>query len=146
MIIHTTSEGITFSKKLETDSSSFYESIVRKFPRESDALLTFVKENSKNMKQTERVYFGVISDAIEGSYAFNLEIDNYTINPVIAQDTSYKETLKQALRMEETIIDFYSKAAEQSQSLMADIPLAFRLLVKKRQERIKKLKELMNPE
>ena len=32
--------------------------------------ISFAKENKKNIANIERVYYGVITDAIEGSYAF----------------------------------------------------------------------------
>ncbi|HEX9897531.1 MAG TPA: hypothetical protein VGA85_07745 [Dehalococcoidales bacterium] len=144
MIIHTASEGISFAKTLENNSASFYESISQKFSEESDILLTFTRENKKNIAQTERVYFGVITDAIEGSYAFNIETDKYAIETDLNEKDTYAAILKQAIQVEEQIMKYYSDAAEQSRSLMADIPRAFDLLVKKRRSRIEVLKTLID--
>ncbi len=142
MIIHTTSEGITLAKKLENDSAAFYESLAQKFPKDAETFLTFAKENKKNIQQTERVYFGVITDAIEGSYAFNLETDDYAINTTLKSNAGYSDVLKQTCNIEETIIKYYSEAAEQSRPLMADIPRAFDLIARKRRARLDKLASL----
>jgi hypothetical protein len=142
MIIHTTSEGISLAKKLENDSASFYESMAKKYTKGSETFLTFSKENKKNVAQIERTYFGVITDAIEGSYAFNLETDNYNLDLAVKRTVDYADMLKQAGQIEEKIIKFYKDAAEQSRSLMADIPRAFELLARKRRERVEKLKNL----
>jgi hypothetical protein len=142
MIIHTASEGISLAKKLENDSAAFYKSVSQKYTKDSETLLAFVKENKKNITQTERVYFGVITDAIEGSYAFNLETDNYTLSISVKQKASYSDVLRQAVQIEEKIIEFYTDAAEQSKSLMADVPRTFELLARKRRARIEKLKTL----
>jgi hypothetical protein len=142
MIIHTASEGISLAKKLENDSASFYESLAKKYTKNSETFLAFAKENKKNIAQTERVYFGVITDAIEGSYAFNLETDNYTLDLSVKGRAGYADTLKQAVQIEEKIIKYYIDAANQSRSLMADIPRVFDLLARKRRERVEKLKTL----
>ncbi|MDD5288530.1 MAG: hypothetical protein PHY28_05405 [Dehalococcoidales bacterium] len=142
MIIHTASEGITLAKKLENDSAAFYESVAQKYPKDAETFLAIAKENKKNIIQTERVYFGVISDAIEGSYAFNLEADDYTLGINIKANAGYADILKQAIMIEEKIIKFYTDAAVQSKSLMADIPRAFEIIARKRGIRLEKLKSL----
>ncbi len=139
MIIHTTSEAITLAKKLETDSATFYESLAKKYSKDTETFLVFARENKKNIQQTERVYFGVITDAIEGSYAFNLETDDYKIDIKLKANAKYTDMLKQAIKLEEKIIKYYSDAAEQSRPLMADIPRAFDLIARKRRSRLEKL-------
>ncbi len=139
MIIHTTSEGITLAKKLENDSAAFYESLAQKYPKDAETFLSYAKENRRNIQQTERVYFGVITDAIEGSYAFNLETDDYLIDLNLKANARYTDILKQAVKLEEKIIKYYSDAAEQSRPLMADIPRAFDLIARKRRSRLEKL-------
>jgi hypothetical protein len=46
--------------------------------------------------------------------------------------------------MEEKILKFYHVAAEQSKHLMVDVPRSFTLVAKKRNERIPKLKALLD--
>jgi len=41
-------------------------------------------------------------------------------------------------------LKFYTIAAEQSKNLMADVPRSFMLVVKKRSERVPKLKALLD--
>lgn len=140
MKICTASEGISLAKKLENDSAAFYEAVAQKFPKEAETFLAFAKENKKNIMNTERVYFGVISDAIEGCYAFDLETDNYTFVNTLKANSVYADVLKQAVKIEEKIIQFYTDAAAQSKPLMADVPRAFELIARKRGTRLEKLK------
>ena len=48
--------------------------------------------------------------------------------------------------MEEKMIKFYSDAAEQSESYMADVPRTFRIIAKKRNDRGPKLRSLLDNE
>ncbi len=142
MIINTTSEGVTLAKKLETDSAAFYEGLAQKYPAKAETFLAFAKENKKNISNTERTYFGVVTDAIEGCYAFNLDTDEYVLDTKLADKAGEKEAIAQAVKMEEKIESFYSLAGEQGRALMADLPRAFTLMAKKRANRIETLKSL----
>jgi len=144
MILHTASEGISFAKKLETDSSKFYEELGRKFSGSADTFLAYAKENKKNIVQTEQAYYGVITDAIEGGYAFNIDTDRYVLKTVLPHDADNAGVLKQATEIERTIIKFYTDAAEQSKSLMADIPRTFMTIAKKRESRLVKINSLFS--
>ena len=146
MTLNTTSETISFAKKLEEDSANFYRDLSQRYTKDGDALLSFVNENGRNIIQIERTYYGVISDALEGCFAFNVEPDEYTLKTELAEDVSYSDTLDKAVEMEEKIIKFYTDVAEQSKSLMADIPRAFRMVAKKRNNRKSKLMSLIQKE
>ncbi len=140
MILQTASEGVSLAKQLETDSAGFYEALAREYPQGSETFLALAKENKKNSAQIDRAYYGVITDAIEGCYAFHLDPDHYRLKLALAKGASYGEALDQAAKMEETIIQFYTDAAEQAKSLMADVPRTFALIARKRTERLEKLK------
>jgi rubrerythrin len=146
MIIHTASEGITLARKLENESAQFYEGLAKKYAPDAETFLSFARENKKNIAQIERAYYGVITDAIEGGYAFNLDTDKYTLQTVISEKAKYADILKQAAAMEGQITGFYTEAAEQSRALMADVPRTFLLVVKKRDSRKAKLQELLGRE
>ena len=105
-----------------------------------------VKENEKNIVQVERAYYGVITDAIEGCFSFNIDPTEYSFKAELAEKASYSEALDKALEIEEKIIKFYSDAAEQSKSLMADVPRAFKMVAKKRGNRQSTLKSLLSKE
>ena len=147
MELHTTSEVINLCKTLENQSAMFYESLSDKYPEHKDLFLSFAKDNKNNIKQIERAYYSVITDAIEGCFAFNMESDDYTLETFTGNtgnNGTCHEAVLHAIQMEETIIKFYSFAAEQSSSLMADIPRAFRLVLKKRDGRKAKLRSLFS--
>jgi rubrerythrin len=143
MKLHTASETISFAKKLENESARFYEDLCKKYARDEDAFRSFGEENRKNISQAERAYYGVITDAIEGCFAFDVETDEYAFETKLAEKASYADALSQAIEMEEKIIKFYSDAAEQSNSLMADVPRAFKIIAKKRRNRELKLRSLL---
>jgi len=143
MKLHTASEVISFAKKLENESAKFYQDLSQRYAKDEDVFLSFAKENGKNVVQIERAYYGVITDAIEGCYAFDVESDKYTLETALAEKASYSDALGTAIEMEEKIVKFYSDAAEQSKSLMADVPRNFVMVAKKRSNRGPKLKSLM---
>jgi rubrerythrin len=143
MIIHTMSEGITLARKLENDSAAFYEALAKKYAADADVYLSIAKDNKKNIAQIDRSYYGVITDALEGGYALNLEADKYVIKTTLAANVKLADALKQAVAMEDTIIDYYTVAAEQSRALMADVPQTFLLVAKKRKSRKEKLAQLL---
>ncbi len=143
MILHTASEGITFARKLENDSAEFYENLAQRNAEDAETFLSFAGENKKNIVQVERAYYGVITDAIEGCFAFNIDPDDYTLKTAVPDGTGYTDVLSQALEIEKTIIKFYTDAAEQSRSLMADVPRAFTIIARKRGNRLEKLDSLL---
>jgi len=146
MELHTASETISFAKKLESESAKFYQDLSLKYAKDEDVFLSFVKENGKNVVQIERAYYGVISDAIEGCFAFDINPDEYTFKTELTEKASYSDALDKAVEIEEKIIKFYSDAAEQSKSLMADVPRSFIMVARKRNNRIPKLKSLVGRE
>ena len=146
MELNTASATISFTKKLEEDSAKFYEDLSQRYAKDKDVLLSFAKENRKNIVQVERAYYGVITDAIEGCFAFKINPDEYTFKTELAEGASYSDALEKAVEMEGKIIRFYTDAAEQSKSLMADVPRAFMIVVKKRENREAMLKSLLGKE
>jgi hypothetical protein len=144
MLLNTASEGISLAKKLENDSAYLYEEIVKHLNSEAATFLAFIRENRRNITQIERTYYGVITDAIEGCFCFNINDDNYFLETSIPPNINRAEALKQAIDIENRIAQFYQDAATQSQALMADIPRLFKLLFRKRSERVQMLKALLD--
>jgi rubrerythrin len=143
MKLHTASETISFAKKLENESAKFYEDLCQKYARDEAAFRSFAEENGRNVVQVERAYYGVITDAIEGCFAFDMETDEHALESELAEKAGYADALSQAIEMEGKIIKFYAEAAEQSSSLMADVPRAFKMIAKKRKNREEKLRALL---
>ncbi|NWG01249.1 MAG: hypothetical protein HXY44_00140 [Syntrophaceae bacterium] len=143
MEISTCSGAISLAKQLENDSAKVYQELAQKLEKEKDLFLGFAKDNGKYYTQIERAYYGVITDAIEGCFAFNLNPDHYQFKKTLPENIGPKEAIAEALKMEESMLEFCQTAAEQSKHLMADVPRAFSLVAKKRSERISKLKELL---
>lgn len=142
MRLNTCSGVISFAKELENESARFYQDLSQKYAKDEDVFLSFVKENQKNIVAIERAYYGVITDAIEGCFAFDVNPDEYVLKTELAEKVSYSDALDKAVEIEEKIVRFYSDAAEQSKSLMADVPRAFKRVAQKRSERESKLRSL----
>ena len=146
MELNTASSVISFAKKLEEDSARFYENLAQRDIEDGETWFSFVKENRKNIIQIERAYYGVISDAIEGCFSFTINPDGYTLKTELAENARYSDALNQAVKMEEKITEFYSDAAEQSKSLLADVPMVFTMVARKRGNRISMLRSLLHKE
>ena len=129
-------------KEFEEKSAQFYEALAERHPKDKDLLQRYAKENRKYASQIQRTYYSVISDAIEGCFAFDLEAEDFAFDDMPSENVDYSEALAQAMDMEEKILAFYTKAAEQSMSLMPDVPRSFKIVVKKRKDRIPTLKSL----
>ncbi len=142
MKLQTASETLSFIRELEEKAAKFYEDLARRFPDNGDDFLSFAKENRKYNKQIQMAYQSVITDAIEGCYAFSLEPDNYTFETGLPDNASLSEAANKALTIEDKIIGCYNDGAEQSMSLLADVPRNFKIVVKKRNGRLEKLKSL----
>jgi rubrerythrin len=144
MGLSTCSGAISLSRELENESAKFYQELSKRFEKDKELFLGFAKENTKYVTQIERAYYGVITDAIEGCFAFDLNPEDHQVKAAPSKDASYSNALKEALAMEEKILNFYQVAAEQSKHLMADVPRSFTLVAKKRSERVPKLKALLD--
>ena len=142
MKLHTASETVSFVKELEEKSAKFYEDLARRYPNSENVFLAYAKENKKYLTQIQRAYYSVITDAIEGGYAFNLDADDHTFDTDLPEQASYSDALDKAVEIEEKIVRCYTVAAEQSMSLMADVPRNFKIVARKRRDRISKLKSL----
>ena len=140
MELNTASAAIGFAKALEEDSAKFYEDLSRRYPQNEEVFLSLAKENRKNAAQVQRVYYEVITDAIEGCFAFSMNPDEYTLKTELAKETGYTEALEKAVEIEDRTINFYMDAAEQSKSLLADVPRAFTMIARKREQRLPVLK------
>ncbi|MBC8458884.1 MAG: hypothetical protein H8D67_12895 [Deltaproteobacteria bacterium] len=144
MTLCTASETISFIRdELEEKAAKFYEDLARKNPEKANLFLSFAKENRKYIKQIQMTYQFVISDAIEGCFAFNLESDNYIFETDLPDNASLADVANKALAIEEKIIACYEDGAEQSMSLLADIPRNFMIVVRKRNSRLEQLKALI---
>ena len=136
MKLNTMAGVMSFVSKIENDSASFYKNYAEKYPELESIFLSWNKENSKFEKNVKRTYFGVITDTLEANYAFQgLDTDDYNFEKTLAENADSSEAAKKAREIEETIKNFYLKAAQLSDGLMADIPRLFRKIAKKREER-----------
>lgn len=141
MKLCTTSETISFIKDMEEKCIRFYEAlspIIKEFAQ-------FPKENKNFITQIQRTYQSVITDAIEGCYAFDLEADDYPLDVSVDTGWDRLSTLKKALDVERCMHRLYETAATQSMALMADVPRMLKLIAKKREGRIRFLEGLINP-
>lgn len=143
MTLQTASEGISFARELETRSAEFYEELASRFTPQAEVFRSYAAANKKHVANIERAYYGVITDAIEGCYAFKLEPADYPLDVDLAELSEVSGVLAKAIRNEETIVRFYEEAAEQAKSTLADVPRAFTLVARKHRERIEEMRTLL---
>ncbi len=139
MELNTASQVISFARQLEEEGVSFYEAAAKRYRENSDILLGFARENRKNITRVERAYYSVITDAIEGCFTFDIDPEEYTSKASDLQNLSYDDAIKTAIEMEGKTAGFYEKAAEQSKSLLADVPRVLAAVSRLRNERREKL-------
>jgi rubrerythrin len=143
MRLNTSASVISFAKQLEADSAAFYEKMAEKYPKVKEVFLAFSKENTNYATMIQRAYYGVITDAIEGCFAFSVETDKYTFEKEPVKEPSFAAAMNQAIDMEHKLVSFYTDAAEQSKAFMADVPRTFLIVAKKRKNREDKLRTLL---
>lgn len=142
MNLRTASETLSFIRELEEKAAGFYEDLAERYPEYGEDFLSFAKENRKYNKQIQMAYQSVITDAIEGCYAFDLESEDYTFDTDLPEGAGLADAAGRALAVEEKIMGCYTLGAEQSGSLLADVPRNFKMVLKKRARRLERLKEL----
>lgn len=140
----TASAIISFTEKLEGNSSKFYEELAEMYVQDRETFLAFAEESKKNKVLVTRTYEETITDAIEACFSFKgLNLSDYPTETTLTKGMSYSDALKTAIELEEKAVKFYSDVAEQSKSLLATIPRAFRKVAERRNDRKLKLKSLL---
>ena len=136
MRLNTMAAVMSYVSKIENDSASFYENNSENYPELKDTFVSWAKENRTFEKNIKRTYFGVITDTLESNFAFEgLDTDDYEIEALLSESADKGEPTKKAHEIEEAIKNFYLKAAQLSEGLMADIPRLFRKIANTRQQR-----------
>jgi rubrerythrin len=139
----TASAIISFSEALEDAASGFYEVLGDRFPTYHAVFSGFAEESRKHRVLLTRTYRETVSDALETGFAFEgLDLRDYRVDTTLAEEISLTEALDRALKMEEKAVSFYLKVADQSRSLLATIPRAFRRVARKRNDRRQALQSL----
>lgn len=139
MNINTCSQVVSLARELEQQAAVFYKELAGRWPQGKEFFLGLAEENENYVTLVERAYYGVISDAYEGCFAFDMNPEEYLLSTELPQGADLSEALKAALALEEKMISFYKEAARQSKSLMADVQRAMELVARKRSQRLDKL-------
>ncbi len=142
MLLNTAAQVLSLARKLEEDGAAFYEALAQRYPKDGELLLGYAQENKKNITQVERAYYEVISDALEGTFAFSIETVEFESSFNVPAKADYSQDLNIATSIEEKTEAFYLKGAEQSLSLLGDVPRAFTVVAKKRAKRLEELRVL----
>lgn len=134
--VPTASAIISFSEKLEDDSSKFYEKLAEKFTQNKDLFTGFAQEGRKNKTLVVRTYQETITDALEACFAFKgIRLSDYAARTSVDDNASYADALKIVVQLEEKACKFYLDAADCGKSLLATIPVAFKKVAQVRDKR-----------
>ncbi len=140
MKLHTASEVISLFRLRENEAAEYYERLAKAAPACSEVLAAFARENRRNVVQVQQAYNSVISDALEGGYAFDIEANDFEIE--LPKDATPTQIVKASASIETRLARLYSVAAEQSSALLPDVSRAMSVIAKKRQARVEKLRDL----
>ena len=141
MRLQTASQVVGAAQRLEKMSSALYDSLADRFPHHADVFKSYSKEGTKHAKQIQRAYREVISDALETGFSFDIDEGTLLLEHQNGDDGESGIGWEQMKDIELSAIRFYQLAACQSESLMADIPVLFSFLAKKRALRLRMLSE-----
>ncbi len=137
-MLETTSEVLSFLQEMEETTAVFYEAAAVRYPAMGPALADLVAEGRRFIKQAQRAYYGAVTDAFEGSFAFSMEPSDYAFSgDGHAPDPA--AVAGQARDREGKLAAAYRDAAAQSAVLMPEVARVLALLAKKhdaRQERL----------
>ena len=140
----TASAVISFTQALEDQSAAFYKALADRFPEHEQTLNRFVRGCAKTKLQVSRTYQETVSDALETGFSFSgLDLGRHKRDWTVPEDATLKEIVETSIRLEQAAIAFYAEAAEQSGSLLATIPRAFKRAAKVRRRRQEKLQTLI---
>lgn len=145
-MLHTTSAFITFHGELEDKIKGFYESlaVIDKYSAGRETFLSFSKENKKHKDMILRTYREVISDALEAAFPLmDLDESDYEIKTKIMEDMRFQDIMKKAIEIEKKSYKYCRDAGKSTSGLLADIPLAFEWVARRKTIRISKLKDLI---
>ena len=142
MRLHTASEVISLIRTLENNNAEFYERLCQ-LGKHEEELCGFTRENRRNIVLVQQAYNNVISDALEGGFAFDINANDFSLN--LPEVVNFQEAIKGAVEMETTFTHLYSTAAEQSKSLLPDVSRVFSVIARKRQARMEKLSQFLSP-
>ena len=141
MELNTASAAVRFAKQLEDESRQVYERASERFPEWQGTLAPYIRENKRNVRSIDRAYIGVVSDALDTQFAFEgIDTDAYEVLTNLPDSPDQVVVIMAA--NEETIIAFYSVAADSSRDLLADVPRAFDRIASKRSHRAEALTAL----
>jgi hypothetical protein len=142
MSLTTASQTVSFAVSLERDSARFYEAMSQTLPEHKEAFLSLASQNRKNILQIERSYYGIINDAYEACFCFNIDPDEYRLHAELDDDAGSSQALDRAIGMERKILRFYLAAAEQSKPVLPDVPRTFARIARQRSAREETLRSL----
>jgi len=146
MQLHTASETISFIREFENRIADYFEGLAGRFPAQADTFRTLAGENRKYVATLEQAYYSVITDAIEGGFAFDINPDDYVFDTALPENAALSNAVNRAVELEQTLIRFYETAAEQSKSLLADVPRAMQQILKKKHRRLDVIKGIAGAE
>ena len=135
---------ISFSERLEDNASGLYRALSARFPEYEGVFIGFAEESGKNKVLLTRTYRETVSDALETGFAFDgVVLPDDIADVTLSEDTSLTVALVTLLEIEEKAVSFYLEVAEQSRALLATIPRAFRRVARRRDDRCRVLRSLI---
>lgn len=143
MELKTVAGIVRFAAKLESDSAAFYESAAGRWESLADRFVGFAKENTKHTRSVRRIYYSVISDALEACFPVGgLSTESYPVASEPDGKMTLQEALAGAIRQEAAIHEFFDKAGAGVEAHIGDITRVFKRVARAHDNRKSKLEAM----
>lgn len=140
----TATAAVSFHGRLQEQAAKFYEELARRFAEGRETFLAFAKEHMKHQRDVQRVYYYIITDAMEACFAFEgMNADDYKIKTELKGDIGYADALKMAIAIEDQTYNFCVDGANRCRGLLHDVPEALDIVAKRAMRRKQTLQSLL---
>lgn len=140
-MLRTTSQIISHYEAMEDASAENYRRLADAYPRLAAEFKGLAEENMKHKERVGRAYRMGVTDAFEVGFTPNpIDPEAYLLPEVTTEDLAH--ALEASIRNEEKTMMFLGEAARSSGELLPGLPDAFEWLIKRKKERVERLKAL----
>ena len=139
-MLQTTSQLLSKHQAIEEKIADLFNTLAEKHPTHAQVFEKLAKDSLRHRDMALRAYREGVTDAFEVGFLANpLDSDGYVLMEPMGELSEDAGTMISNM---EIVIQFCTDAANNSSTLLPDVPETFMRLVKRKKRSIEKLKEL----
>ena len=139
-MLQTTSQLLSKHQAIEEKMADLFNSLAEKYPAQVQVFEKLAKDSLRHRDMALRAYREGVTDAFEVGFLANpLNPDDYVLRE---PEGGISEDAGTMISNMEVVIRFCVDAANNSSTLLPDVPETFMRLVKRKKRSIEKMKEL----